>query len=215
MIVVDEYLAIRSLVGDLPQDLPDDFLGMPASAHWRLLQRLHAPSDANSANCSHCCQRATGRRCERRIRTSLRSSILAPTWTKRHASPPDSAEPAGLSQKPLRLPCTTVASSGTAASATSARALESSQPNSVFMCASPADGDKPPTDGVVESTTPCGANAAALELLAGGSWLVLWRRPNSNARRMNDPQRPSDRVHAQSDQQQRHRVGQLGRHRAS
>jgi hypothetical protein len=33
MIVVDEYLAIRSLVGDLPSDLPDDFLGVPVSAH--------------------------------------------------------------------------------------------------------------------------------------------------------------------------------------
>ena len=45
MIVVDEYLAIRSLVGDLPSDLPDDFLGVPVSAHWRLLQRLHNPGD--------------------------------------------------------------------------------------------------------------------------------------------------------------------------
>ncbi len=45
MIVVDEYLAVRSLVGDLPADLPDDFLGVPISAHWRLLQRIHAPGN--------------------------------------------------------------------------------------------------------------------------------------------------------------------------
>ncbi len=45
MIVVDEYLAIRSLVGDLPSDLPDDFLAIPVSAHWRPLQRLHNPGD--------------------------------------------------------------------------------------------------------------------------------------------------------------------------
>lgn len=38
-------MAIRSLVGDLPSDLPDDFLGIPMSAHWRLLQRLHSPGD--------------------------------------------------------------------------------------------------------------------------------------------------------------------------
>ena len=43
MIVVDEYLAIRSVLGDLPDEVPDDFLGIPVSAHWRLLQRLHSP----------------------------------------------------------------------------------------------------------------------------------------------------------------------------
>jgi hypothetical protein len=45
MIVVDEYLAIRAFVGDLPTDVPDDFLGIPVSAHWRLLQRLHSGGD--------------------------------------------------------------------------------------------------------------------------------------------------------------------------
>ncbi len=43
MIVVDEYLAIRSLLGDLPEDLPDEPLALTASAHWRLLQRIHSP----------------------------------------------------------------------------------------------------------------------------------------------------------------------------
>lgn len=43
MIVVDEYLAIRSILGELPAEIPDDFLGVPVSAHWRLLQRLHSP----------------------------------------------------------------------------------------------------------------------------------------------------------------------------
>jgi hypothetical protein len=42
LIVVDEYLAIRALVGDLPAGVPDDFLGIPVSSHWRLLQRLHS-----------------------------------------------------------------------------------------------------------------------------------------------------------------------------
>ena len=44
MIVVDEYLAIRSLLGVLPDGLPDESLAITTSAHWRLLQRLHAPS---------------------------------------------------------------------------------------------------------------------------------------------------------------------------
>ena len=38
--VVDVYLAIRSVLADLPEEVPDDFLGIPVSAHWRLLQRL-------------------------------------------------------------------------------------------------------------------------------------------------------------------------------
>jgi hypothetical protein len=44
VIVVDEYVALRVLGGDWPQDLPDDELGLPSSRHWRLLQRVHAPS---------------------------------------------------------------------------------------------------------------------------------------------------------------------------
>ena len=44
MIVVDEYLAIRSLLGVLPESLPDEPLAITTSAHWRLLQRVHAPA---------------------------------------------------------------------------------------------------------------------------------------------------------------------------
>jgi hypothetical protein len=45
VIVIDEYLALRVLGGDWPAALPDDDdLGLPASRHWRLLQRVHAPS---------------------------------------------------------------------------------------------------------------------------------------------------------------------------
>jgi hypothetical protein len=44
VIVVDEYLAIRSLLGILPDELPDEPLAITTSAHWRLLQRVHAPS---------------------------------------------------------------------------------------------------------------------------------------------------------------------------
>ena len=43
MLVIDEYLAVRVLGGSWPAGLPDDDLGLPASRHWRLLQRVHAP----------------------------------------------------------------------------------------------------------------------------------------------------------------------------
>lgn len=44
MIIVDEYLAIRSLLGELPAEVPDEPLALTTSAHWRILQRVHAPS---------------------------------------------------------------------------------------------------------------------------------------------------------------------------
>jgi hypothetical protein len=44
VVVVDEYLAVRVLAGDWPDELPDDDPVLPASRHWRLLQRVHNPS---------------------------------------------------------------------------------------------------------------------------------------------------------------------------
>ncbi len=44
MLVIDEYLAIRVLVGAPPPELdPDETLALPAYRHYRLLQRVHAP----------------------------------------------------------------------------------------------------------------------------------------------------------------------------
>jgi hypothetical protein len=44
VIVVDEYLAVRVVGADWPDLLPDsEDLVLPASRHWRLLQRLHSP----------------------------------------------------------------------------------------------------------------------------------------------------------------------------
>ena len=43
MVVIDEYLAVHVLGGSWPERLPDDELVLPASRHWRLLQRVHAP----------------------------------------------------------------------------------------------------------------------------------------------------------------------------
>ncbi len=43
MIVVDEYLAVRVVLGRWPDALPDEDLALPASRHWRLLQALHHP----------------------------------------------------------------------------------------------------------------------------------------------------------------------------
>ena len=43
MIVIDEYLAVRVLGGDLPDALPDDELGLPASGDSRRLLLLVPP----------------------------------------------------------------------------------------------------------------------------------------------------------------------------
>lgn len=43
MLVIDEYLAVRVLGGLWPDGLPDEDLALPASRHWRLLMRVHAP----------------------------------------------------------------------------------------------------------------------------------------------------------------------------
>lgn len=44
MIVIDEYLAVDVLRGNWPEGLPDDDqLGLPATHHYRLLQRVHQP----------------------------------------------------------------------------------------------------------------------------------------------------------------------------
>lgn len=42
--MIDEYLAVGVLGGQWPAGLPDgDDVALPASRHWRLLQRIHAP----------------------------------------------------------------------------------------------------------------------------------------------------------------------------
>ena len=44
MLVIDEYLAVDVVLGDWPTGLPDDdTLVLPASRHFRLLQRIHGP----------------------------------------------------------------------------------------------------------------------------------------------------------------------------
>ncbi|MGH9184650.1 MAG: hypothetical protein ACRD0U_02360 [Acidimicrobiales bacterium] len=44
MLVIDEYLAVDVMLGDWPAGLPDDdIIGLPASRHFRLLQRIHQP----------------------------------------------------------------------------------------------------------------------------------------------------------------------------
>lgn len=45
MLVIDDYLAVDVMLGDWPVGLPDDdVIGLPASRHFRLLQRIHQPS---------------------------------------------------------------------------------------------------------------------------------------------------------------------------
>ena len=44
VLVIDEYLAVDVVLGDWPSELPDDdLLLLPASRHFRLLQRIHNP----------------------------------------------------------------------------------------------------------------------------------------------------------------------------
>jgi hypothetical protein len=44
VLVVDEYLAVDVVRGAWPEGLPDDeVLGLTASRHYRLLQRIHDP----------------------------------------------------------------------------------------------------------------------------------------------------------------------------
>lgn len=44
MIVIDEYLAVDALLGLWPDAVSEDeALGLPATCHYRLLQRLHDP----------------------------------------------------------------------------------------------------------------------------------------------------------------------------
>ncbi len=44
MLVIDEYLAVDLVLGDWPAGLPDDdIVALPASRHFRLLQRIHQP----------------------------------------------------------------------------------------------------------------------------------------------------------------------------
>lgn len=43
MIIVDEYIAVRVVLGLWPNEMPDDEVALPTMGHWRLLQALHHP----------------------------------------------------------------------------------------------------------------------------------------------------------------------------
>ena len=43
MIVVDEYLAVRVVLGQWPEGLPTEEVALPMTRHWRLLQAVHSP----------------------------------------------------------------------------------------------------------------------------------------------------------------------------
>lgn len=42
MRIVDEYVALRALVGDWPAEIPADLLGLTYTRHWRLLSAMSA-----------------------------------------------------------------------------------------------------------------------------------------------------------------------------
>lgn len=43
MIIVDEYIAVRVVLGMWPEGMPDDDVTLPTMGHWRVLQALHNP----------------------------------------------------------------------------------------------------------------------------------------------------------------------------
>jgi hypothetical protein len=42
--IVDEYVALRALVGDWPAEIPIDLLGLTYTRHWRLLAAMAVPT---------------------------------------------------------------------------------------------------------------------------------------------------------------------------
>lgn len=44
MQIVDEYVALRVLVGDWPPEIPQDLLGLTYTRHWRLLSAMAVPT---------------------------------------------------------------------------------------------------------------------------------------------------------------------------
>ena len=50
MMIIDEYLAVRVVLGRSPAEMPDDELGLPTMGHWRLLQALHHPRGGQLTN---------------------------------------------------------------------------------------------------------------------------------------------------------------------
>ena len=44
MRIVDEYVALRVLAGDWPDEIPQDVLGLTYARHWRLLSALAVPT---------------------------------------------------------------------------------------------------------------------------------------------------------------------------
>lgn len=43
MVIIDEYLAVRIVLGRWPSGMPDDEVVLPTMGHWRLLQAMHKP----------------------------------------------------------------------------------------------------------------------------------------------------------------------------
>lgn len=44
MRVIDEYVALRVLAGDWPDEIPHDVLGLTYTRHWRLLSAMATPT---------------------------------------------------------------------------------------------------------------------------------------------------------------------------
>jgi len=95
VIVVDEYLAIRSLLGVLPEGLPDEPLALTTSAHRRLLQRIHAPSGGQLSRALAALPAPDREALHYPHREVLEVLDPAQGWTRPRRSPLGSARPGG------------------------------------------------------------------------------------------------------------------------
>ena len=79
MLVIDEYLAVRVLVGARPAELDEDEpLALPAYRHYRLLQRIHAPGDGQlSVLLADSDQQAMWAITEGRVLRSLKVAVVS------------------------------------------------------------------------------------------------------------------------------------------
>ena len=102
MIVIDEYLA-RVVGGDWPAGLPDsEELALPASPHWRILQRIHAPGSAQICQSGRPSRPQDETACVTRTPSCFRSSTppdrcstTLPRWPSATAVAPDRRDARG------------------------------------------------------------------------------------------------------------------------
>ncbi len=161
MLVIDEYLAVDVMLGDWPAGLPDDdIIGLPASRHFRLLQRIHQPGTGQLTGILD--RLPEPDRHAMRTPRSSRSSTPARCSTRPPPSAPATAPAGCSSSRPSPRASPTATSSGSAPNETSATASPTSPPTSTSPSTSPA----PPDPGGLPSS-PAGSPASCFRRQPG------------------------------------------------